>query len=82
MTAQTEATAASVAASCLCLPALVSTMLCVYCSIHIFDPWKYVTGLGVPCKRKAPHTALDVWGPDDTKLFAWPGNGVWALTAG
>jgi hypothetical protein len=61
---------------------LCTCLRCACCSIHMFDPWQHVSELGVPCKRKQPHTATDVWGPDDTKLFAWPGNGVWAMTAG
>jgi hypothetical protein len=45
-----------------------------------FDPWR--GSYGDQCRWGSPSWKVpwEAWGVDDTKLFRWPGRGVWALT--
>eukprot|EP00879_Flechtneria_rotunda_P019476 GHRR01020455.1.p1 GENE.GHRR01020455.1~~GHRR01020455.1.p1 ORF type:complete len:204 (+),score=47.20 GHRR01020455.1:1289-1900(+) len=47
---------------------------------HDFDPWR--GAYGAQCRWGSPtwRVPWEAWGVDDTKLFRWPGRGLWAIT--
>jgi hypothetical protein len=66
--------------SCLLHACYNSHCVMLFCRCADFDPWR--GSYGDQCRWGSPSWKVpwEAWGVDDTKLFRWPGRGVWALT--
>lgn len=60
--------------------ALVLCSCRLWCRCHAFDPWRGQYGVQCRWGSDTWKVPWEAWGVDDTKLFVWPGRGLWAIT--